>query len=156
MHVEGSMQLCRRHDASDDVSSLPNDNFQVSRFLNLCRLRPLHSSKMSFESLQERLSALQETIAQLRELIDRLSGYRFDSDAATEEGNGIGDLSLEISQVLKDGQEELKSLREEAEYTHVEDHDKERLREGVDKLGKDLTRYVTCAGIRSRWSQTLI
>lgn len=102
---------------------------------------------MSFESLQERLSALQETISQLRELIGRLSSFRFDAEAANEDGAGAGDLSLEISQVLKDGQEELKSLREEAEYAHGEHHDKDRLKEGVEKLGKDLARYVSYAPV---------
>lgn len=95
--------------------------------------------EMSFESLQERLAALQESIAQLRELIDRLANVKFDGDAGNEDDSG--ELSLEISQVLRDGQEDLKALREEVGYVQAEEHDLERLKEGVEKLGKDLTRY---------------
>lgn len=32
MHIKGSMQLCRRHDASYDVSSLTDDNLQINTF----------------------------------------------------------------------------------------------------------------------------
>ncbi|CAM1506946.1 Fc.00g065870.m01.CDS01 [Cosmosporella sp. VM-42] len=96
---------------------------------------------MSFEGLQERLTALQETTVQLRELIDRLAGVKVEPAVGTEdESASSGELSAEIAQVLRDGQEELKVLGEEVQFVKADEHDRERLEEGVEKLGKELAR----------------
>lgn len=106
--------------------------------------RDFGSSTMSFEGLQERLTALQETTTQLKELIDRLATLKFAPGsvplATDEEGSVSGELSGEISQSLKDGEEEHELLAEEVEYVRGNAHDKSRLRDSIEKLGKELAR----------------
>ncbi|KAF7536764.1 hypothetical protein G7Z17_g12994 [Cylindrodendrum hubeiense] len=97
---------------------------------------------MSFEGLQERLTALQETTTQLKELIDRLATLKFDPGSVpltTDEENSVsGELGAEITQALRDGEEDQELLQEEVEYFRGAEHDKERLREGAEKIGKEL------------------
>ncbi|KAF7558320.1 hypothetical protein G7046_g5831 [Stylonectria norvegica] len=97
---------------------------------------------MSFEGLQDRLAALQETTTQLKDLIDRLADLKFQPGSvplATDEDSSVsGELSAEISQVLRDGEEEQELLQEEVEFVRADGHEKERLREGTEKLGKEL------------------
>lgn len=99
---------------------------------------------MSFEGLQERLAALQETTSQLRELIDRLAHLEFQPGSvpldANEEGSVSGELSAEISGLLRDGDDEKELLQEEVEYLRHDD--KIRLREGVERQGQELERLV--------------
>lgn len=99
---------------------------------------------MSFEGLQERLTALQETTSQLKELIDRLGALKFAPGSVPlttdEEGSVSGELSAEITQLLRDGEEEQELLVEEVEYVRGDEHDKTRLRDSVEKLGKELVR----------------
>lgn len=97
---------------------------------------------MSFEGLQERLSALQETTSQLKELIDRLAHLKFQPGSvpldASEEGSVSGELSAEIGNLLRDGDDEKDLLLEEVEY--LRHPDKPRLREGVERLGEELNQ----------------
>ncbi|KND95098.1 hypothetical protein TOPH_00136 [Tolypocladium ophioglossoides CBS 100239] len=97
---------------------------------------------MSLEGLQERLTALQETTTQLRDLIDRLANLEFQPGAVplgTEEESSVsGELSAEIGQILRSGLEEQELLREEVRYVRPEGHDKARLQDGVDRLGGEL------------------
>ncbi|RSM16505.1 hypothetical protein CEP52_000125 [Fusarium oligoseptatum] len=97
---------------------------------------------MSFEGLQERLTALQETTTQLKELIDRLATLKFQPGSvplATDEENSVsGELSTEITGTLRDGEEEYEILHEEVEFVRAAEHDKARLKEGVEKIGKEL------------------
>ncbi|KAM5355830.1 hypothetical protein ACJ41O_002476 [Fusarium nematophilum] len=97
---------------------------------------------MSFESLQERLTALQETTAQLKELIHRLATLKFQPGsvplATDEESSVCGELSAEITSTLRDGEEEHELLQEEVEFVRGAEHDKARLKEGVDKIRKEL------------------
>lgn len=99
---------------------------------------------MSFEGLQERLAALQETTASLKELIDRLAGLKFQPGSVpldtSEEGSVSGELSVEIGQLLRDGEEEKELLGEEVEYLRHDGHEKSRLREGVERQGQELQR----------------
>jgi protein transport protein SEC20 len=94
----------------------------------------------SFESLQDRLTALQETTTQLRELIDRLATVQFQpgavplsSPSSTDLAGSIGslaggdgdaaasppaanvatELAGEIYQILREEEDELELLREE-------------------------------------------
>ncbi|KAL6869764.1 Protein transport protein sec20 [Amphichorda felina] len=97
---------------------------------------------MSFEGLQERLSALQETTSQLKELIDRLAHLEFQPGSVpldtSEEGSVSGELSAEIGNLLRDGDDEKELLQEEIEY--LRHPDKSRLREGVERQGEELSR----------------
>ncbi|UNI14846.1 Protein transport protein sec20 [Purpureocillium takamizusanense] len=97
---------------------------------------------MSLERLQERLTALQETTSQLRDLIDRLAGLKFQPGSVPlgtdEEDSPSGELSAEIGQILRGGLEEQELLREEARFARPDGHDKTRLTEGVERLGGEL------------------
>lgn len=97
---------------------------------------------MSFEGLQERLTALQETTIQLKELIDRLGTLKFQPGSVpltTDEDNSeSGELSAEITSTLRDGEEEHELLQEEVEFLRGAEHDKARLKESVEKIGKEL------------------
>lgn len=99
---------------------------------------------MSFQSLQERLAALQETTSQLKELIDRLADLKFQPGSvpldASEEGSVSGELSAEIGNLLRDGDDERELLQEEVEFLRHED--KARLRDGVERQGQELDRSV--------------
>ncbi|KAF9765666.1 hypothetical protein IL306_002040 [Fusarium sp. DS 682] len=97
---------------------------------------------MSFEGLQERLTALQETTTQLKELIDRLATLKFQPGSVPlttdEESSESGELSAEITSTLREGEEEHELLQEEVEFLRGAEHDKDRLKEGVEKIGKEL------------------
>lgn len=97
---------------------------------------------MSLAGLQERLSALQETTSQLRELIDRLAKIKFQPGSvplgADEENSVSGELSAEISQALRGGLEDQELLTEEVDYFRPEGQEKARLQDGVGKVGKEL------------------
>lgn len=75
----------------------------------------------SLDTLQERLLALQETTTQLKDLIDRLANLKFQPGSVpldtNENGNGdenvATELSAEISQILREEEEELELLHEE-------------------------------------------
>lgn len=100
---------------------------------------------MSFESLQERLSALQETTSQLRELIDRLTYLKFQPGSVpldtNEEGSVSGELSAEISQLLREGDDDQELLLEEIEFLKDdEEGGRTRLQQGVERQGKELER----------------
>ncbi|KAJ4271853.1 Protein transport protein sec20 [Fusarium torreyae] len=97
---------------------------------------------MSFEGLQERLTALQETTTQLKELVDRLATLKFQPGSVPlttdEESSESGELSVEITSTLRDGEEEHELLQEEVEFMRGAEHDKDRLKEGIEKIGKEL------------------
>lgn len=97
---------------------------------------------MSFEGLQERLATLQETTSQLKELVERLADLKFQPGSVpldtSEEGSVSGELSGEISQLLREGEDENELLLEEVEYLRHEE--KSRLREGIERQGKELER----------------
>lgn len=105
---------------------------------------------MSFEGLQERLSALQNTISQTRDLIDKLTDLEFQpgsappliNSAATTAGKeSAGGLSAEVGQLLREAQDERRQLLEEVELVGgLDGHDRSRLEEGLDRTGNDLER----------------
>ncbi|OAA82444.1 Sec20 domain protein [Akanthomyces lecanii RCEF 1005] len=100
---------------------------------------------MSFAGLQERLTALQESTAQLHELVDRLAHLKFQPGAVPlgtdEEDSVSGELSGEIAQILKANSEDQELLLEEANYLRPEGHEKERLVDGVVRVGSELAKY---------------
>lgn len=104
---------------------------------------------MSFEGLQERLTVLQETTAQLRKLIDRLA--TIDSPEEDEHGqeddsgsNSAEELATEINQVLREQEEDLELLQEEITDLRSgrpgseAEHRKTRLREWASRLEGEL------------------
>jgi protein transport protein SEC20 len=99
---------------------------------------------MSFQGLQERLSTLQETTAQLRDLIDRLANLRFQPGSvpldASEEESVSGELSVEIGQLLREGEEDAELLKEEVEYLRPDGEEKDGLRAGVGRIERELKR----------------
>ncbi|KAB8302451.1 hypothetical protein EYC80_005861 [Monilinia laxa] len=71
---------------------------------------------MSFESLSERLAALQESNRQARELIGRLETIEFPPGSIAldnDDDNAVLELSAEIAQVLKDQGDDFEILQEE-------------------------------------------
>ncbi|KAK1244985.1 hypothetical protein MKX08_004614 [Trichoderma sp. CBMAI-0020] len=100
---------------------------------------------MSLEGLQERLAALQETTAQLRELIDRLANVEFQPGSVPlnieEEGSVSGELSAEAGLILKTGLEDQQLLCEEAKYLRRSGHEKERLEDGIERVGQELASH---------------
>ncbi|KAM0478623.1 hypothetical protein ACHAPX_005213 [Trichoderma viride] len=100
---------------------------------------------MSLEGLQERLAALQETTAQLRELIDRLADVEFQPGSVPlnieEEGSVSGELSAEAGLILKNGLEDQQLLCEEAKYLRRSGHEKERLEDGIERVGQELASH---------------
>lgn len=110
---------------------------------------------MSFDALQERLAALQETTAQVKDLIDRLATLNFQPGSVPLEGSNNGDdddenvateLSAEINQVLREEEEDLELLAEElvdlrgGKEGSEAARGKERLREGVERLEGEVKR----------------
>lgn len=105
---------------------------------------------MSFEGLQERLTALQETTTQLKELIDRLQNLKFQPGSVplgADEDSTVGaELSSEISQILREEVEELELLGEEIEDLRAgrpgsdAEHTKTRLNDGLNRLRQELKR----------------
>lgn len=102
----------------------------------------------SFDTLQERLAALQETTGQLKELIDRLANIKFQPGSVplsnTDEDNVVTELSTEISQTLREEEEDLELLYEEiidmrsGRPGSDAEHRKTRLKEGVQRLETEL------------------
>lgn len=108
---------------------------------------------MSFEALQERLTALQETTSQVRDLIDRLATLDFQPGSVPLPVNDDGDdenvateLAAEINQILREEEEDLELLSEEVtdlrggKEGSEAARRKERLREGVTRLEGEVKR----------------
>ena len=71
---------------------------------------------MSFQILSERLTALQESNAQLKDLIDRLATLKFQPGSIpldNDDGNVMVELASEIQQTLRDQDEEFELLQED-------------------------------------------
>lgn len=109
---------------------------------------------MTFDSLQERLAALQETTAQVQELVDRLASLEFQPHAEHDEAEDEDDehvaaeLSAEIGQTLREEEDDLELLAEEitdlrgGKEGSEAARRKERLREGLARLEAEVKRYV--------------
>jgi len=99
---------------------------------------------MSFQSLSERLTALQESNAQLKDLIERLATVKFQPGSIpldNEEGNAMTELALEIQQTLKDQDGDLEVMQED-----VNDLDSGRqgseLEQQKDRLDQAVKRAI--------------
>lgn len=109
----------------------------------------------TIDTLSERLSALQETTAQLQELIHRLANLKFapgsvplTAEGEEESDNVATELSAEISSILREEEEELELLQEEiidlrgGRPGSESEHRKQRLKEGAQRLENELKTYV--------------
>ncbi|CAP60485.1 uncharacterized protein PODANS_1_7810 [Podospora anserina S mat+] len=105
----------------------------------------------TIDTLSERLSALQETTAQLQELIHRLANLKFapgsvplTAEGEEESDNVATELSAEISSILREEEEELELLQEEiidlrgGRPGSESEHRKQRLKEGAQRLENEL------------------
>ena len=111
---------------------------------------------MSFQTISERLAALQESNEQLKELIERLATIKFQPGSIpldNDEGNVMTELTSEIHQTLRDQDEDLELLQED-----VNDLDtgrqgselevqKDRLDLAVKRAIKELKGYASGVGI---------
>ena len=103
---------------------------------------------MSFEGLQERLKQLEDNAAQLKTLIQRLADLQFPPGSvplsADADDNVATELGAEISQGLREEEEELELLREEitdlrpGKPGSQAEHEKGRLWEGAARLEAEL------------------
>ncbi|OTA54292.1 Sec20-domain-containing protein [Hypoxylon sp. EC38] len=101
-----------------------------------------------FTDLQDRLTVLQDATNQLKELIDRLANFNFQPGSvplgASENDHVGSELSSEINQILREQEEELELLQEEiidirpGKPSSELQHDKDRLKDGVNRLGEEL------------------
>ncbi|GAB1310468.1 Protein transport protein sec20 [Madurella fahalii] len=102
----------------------------------------------SLDTLQERLAALQETTGQLKDLIDRLANIKFQPGSVplstSDEDNVATELGTEISQILREEEEDLELLQEEiidlrsGRPGSDAEHRKTRLKEGAQRLEAEL------------------
>jgi hypothetical protein len=91
-------------------------NFPRGWTLSTAQQKTFQNIEMSFQTLSERLTALQESNAQLKELIERLATIKFQPGSIplyNEEGNVITELTSEIQQTLKDQDEDFELLQED-------------------------------------------
>ncbi|ORY62287.1 Sec20-domain-containing protein [Pseudomassariella vexata] len=101
-----------------------------------------------FADLHDRLTTLQDATSQLKELIDRLANFNFQPGSvplgAGEDDNVGSELSDEINQILREQEEELELLMDEAvDIPPGRDdlqHDKTRLTDGAQRLKGELQR----------------
>jgi len=71
---------------------------------------------MSFESISERLIALQDSNAQLKELIDRLANIKFQPGSIPlddDEDNVMTELTSEIQQTVRELEEDWEGIEED-------------------------------------------
>ena len=71
---------------------------------------------MSFQSISDRLATLQESNAQLKDLIDRLANLKFQPGSVpldNEDGNIITELTSEIQQTLREQDDDFGNLQED-------------------------------------------
>jgi protein transport protein SEC20 len=108
---------------------------------------------MSIDILHDRLATLQETTNQLKQLIDRLAGHNFGADSDSLESQdgtaSTAELSGEIGQMIREEEEELELLQEEAldlrsgRPGSEMEHQRLRLKEGVARLELELQSHRT-------------
>lgn len=70
---------------------------------------------MSFQSVSDQLALLQESNAQLKDLIDRLANLKFQPGSVPlgDDDNVITELTAEIQQTLRDQDEDFENLQED-------------------------------------------
>jgi len=110
---------------------------------------------MSFEDVSERLTVLQESNAQLKDLIERLRTIKFQPGSIpveSDEDNVLSELTSEIQQTLKDQREDFELLQEEVldldSGRPGSELDKQRngLLGSVERATRELKTYVSNRG----------
>ncbi|KAK4461849.1 hypothetical protein QBC42DRAFT_269070 [Cladorrhinum samala] len=103
------------------------------------------SSSATFDSLQERLSALQETTNSLKELIKRLATIEFQPGSVpltnSSEDNVASELSAEIISILREEEDDLELRQEEIidlRTTKQTESRKIRLKEAASRIEEEL------------------
>ena len=106
------------------------------------------SSSATFDSLQERLSALQETTNSLKELIKRLATIEFQPGSVpltnSSEDNVASELSAEIISILREEEDDLELRQEEIidlRTTKQTESRKIRLKEAASRIEEELKAY---------------
>ncbi|KAI0140858.1 Sec20-domain-containing protein [Xylariaceae sp. FL1272] len=103
-----------------------------------------------FADLQDRVNLLQDAANQLDDLIQRLATFNFQPGsvplAAPDDADVASELADEINQVLREHEEDVELLREDVLDLQLRAatsrrHDKARLDDGVDRLGRELQRH---------------
>jgi protein transport protein SEC20 len=107
---------------------------------------------MSFESLQRRLTTLQETTTQIQTLITRLANLKFPPGtiplSSSSSDNAVSELSNEIHDTLKEQTEDLELLEQEIKDLSGgrkgsdSEADKLRLLERATRADQELKKYV--------------
>jgi protein transport protein SEC20 len=106
---------------------------------------------MSLQSLQERLTALQNTTKQVEELIHRLANIKFQPGSIPpddEDGDVSAELSSEIHQTLKEQAEDLELLDQDVQDLPSgrpgsdRERDKAELSSRVTRAGQELKLYA--------------
>jgi hypothetical protein len=124
---------------------------QLVKELTIQQLHTLPRRNMSFEVVSERLRVLQESNAQLKDLIDRLATLKFQPGSIPlDEGedNAKVELTAEIHQIIKDQEEDLTILQEDVTDLDFGRSDgelqqqKALLDHVVKKAIQELRRYV--------------
>lgn len=104
---------------------------------------------MSLEDLQERFKDLQDATAQVRDLIGRIAALEFPPGSpplrADEEDSVLAELGSEVIQTLREGEDELEALSEEADdlfgCAGEESEDRtRRFRDDLSRFHKELSK----------------
>lgn len=108
---------------------------------------------MSFETLSERLSVLQESNRQARALIDRLENINFQPGSIpldNDDNNVMTELASEIKQILKEQDEDFQIFEQEVAALTTPRRrakelaqEKEGLVESVHRAVAELKRYAS-------------
>jgi protein transport protein SEC20 len=96
---------------------------------------------MSFEVISERLTALQDSNTQLKDLIDRLATIRFQPGSIPlddDEDNVMTELTSEIQQTLREVEEDWESLEEDVLDLSSKGEEGERRRVLVGSVGRGM------------------
>jgi hypothetical protein len=116
---------CRGYQKSMDFRQIPGVDVHRCQLALVATILPnsaygfqtaFSNTKMSFQALSEKLATLQESNAQLKDLIDRLATIKFQPGSIpldNEEGNVIAELTAEIQQTIRDQDDDFKLLQEE-------------------------------------------
>ena len=104
---------------------------------------------MSLEDLQERFKDLQDATAHVRELIGRIGALEFPPGSpplrADEEDSVLAELGSEVIQTLREGEDEVETLREEIDdlFGGAGDESEDvtrRFRDDISRFQKELSK----------------
>jgi hypothetical protein len=109
------------------------------------RTAPIMATEAFLKGLNERLTALQDTVAQVRSLIDRLADQKFEHGAIPSADDRT-EQCAEIRQILREVEDDTEVLQEEVDDLpsgrpgSEKARRKAKLKEGVEQHQKDVAR----------------